>query len=60
MCSAFDASHVLSAVHAGSDAALAGLAVGDIVTEVNGKSVHLASFGSLLRSLLLIFRLNDY
>ena len=38
----------ITAVHAGGAGAKAGLAVGDAVTEVNGKSVHLASFGSLL------------
>ena len=35
-------------MHAGGAGAIAGLKVGDVVNEVDGKSVHLASFGSLL------------
>ena len=38
----------ITAVHAGGAGAIAGLKVGDVVNEVDGKSVHLASFGSLL------------
>ena len=46
---ALDADNEITAVHAEGAGAIAGLQVGDIVTEVNGKVTHMAStFGSLL------------
>ena len=42
------AGNQVTAVHAGGAGAVAGLEIGDVVTEVNGKDTHLDSLGSLL------------
>jgi hypothetical protein len=45
---ALDSDNGITAVHAEGAGAKAGLQVGDMVTEVNGKATHMATFGSLL------------
>ena len=45
---ALDSDNEITAVHADGAGAKAGLQVGDLVTEVNGKATHMSTFGNLL------------